>query len=141
MSKNGINSKEFLIGTLIGGMIGAVTALLLAPKSGKELRNDLNEKASRWKEQTNHLTNKAFEKSSVVAEAAKEKTISLSHVVSKQSSQLLNKVKDFKQNSSASDDATIEQDHDSEDIQKKLIEAKEALDAVEINLRQERQES
>ena len=33
MSKDGINSKDFLIGTLIGGIIGSTTALFLAPKS------------------------------------------------------------------------------------------------------------
>ena len=31
---NGINTKDFLIGALVGGIVGAVTALLLAPKSG-----------------------------------------------------------------------------------------------------------
>lgn len=41
MSKDGINSKDFLIGTLIGGIIGATTALFLAPKSGKELRDEI----------------------------------------------------------------------------------------------------
>jgi gas vesicle protein len=150
MSKDGNNSKEFLIGTLIGGLIGAVTALLLAPKSGKELRSDLNELAASWKERTNQLTNQAFEKSFVVAEAAKEKTISLSQAVSKQSSQLLNKVKDFKQDSQATDAEMLEEvnenndnyvRNDSEDIQKKLIEAKKALDEVESNLQQVRQES
>lgn len=50
MSKDGINSKDFLIGTLIGGIVGATTALFLAPKSGKELRDDLNTQANALKE-------------------------------------------------------------------------------------------
>lgn len=37
MSKDGINSKDFLIGTLIGGIIGATTALFLAPKDRKSV--------------------------------------------------------------------------------------------------------
>lgn len=37
MSKNG----KFLAGALIGGTAAAVVALLLAPKSGKEMREDL----------------------------------------------------------------------------------------------------
>lgn len=47
MSKNNNNSywKGFLAGTLIGGLSGAITALLLAPKSGKELRRDIAEKS------------------------------------------------------------------------------------------------
>ena len=35
------NYKSFILGALIGGAIGAVTALLFAPKSGRELRRDI----------------------------------------------------------------------------------------------------
>jgi len=47
MSKNNDNGywKGFLAGALIGGLSGAITALLLAPKSGKELRMDIAEKS------------------------------------------------------------------------------------------------
>jgi gas vesicle protein len=34
-------TKGFLLGALVGGAVGAVTALLLAPKSGEELREDI----------------------------------------------------------------------------------------------------
>ncbi|WP_106766341.1 YtxH domain-containing protein [Paenibacillus faecalis] len=34
-------SKGILIGALIGGIAGSVTALLFAPKAGKELRQDI----------------------------------------------------------------------------------------------------
>lgn len=37
--------KGLLTGTIVGGIAGAITALLLAPKSGKELRKDLAEKS------------------------------------------------------------------------------------------------
>ncbi len=35
----------FLLGFLVGGLTGAVTALLLAPQSGEETRNVIREKA------------------------------------------------------------------------------------------------
>ncbi len=38
--------RGFLAGALIGGAIGAITALVLAPKSGRELRRDLAERSS-----------------------------------------------------------------------------------------------
>ncbi|GIV54201.1 MAG: hypothetical protein KatS3mg039_0719 [Candidatus Kapaibacterium sp.] len=38
--------RGFLTGALIGGMAGAITALLLAPKSGRELRRDIAERTS-----------------------------------------------------------------------------------------------
>lgn len=47
--------KGFAWGTMVGGVVGAVTALLLAPKSGRELRADIsgqcqkaNSVASEW---------------------------------------------------------------------------------------------
>lgn len=44
--------KGFLIGTAAGAAIGAVTALLLAPKAGKELRQDIAEGAQHIREKT-----------------------------------------------------------------------------------------
>ncbi|MCI1881733.1 MAG: YtxH domain-containing protein [Sporolactobacillus sp.] len=39
---NCVGVKELFIGGVIGGLIGAAAALLLAPKSGEELRKNLN---------------------------------------------------------------------------------------------------
>lgn len=82
-----IDTKDFLIGTLIGGIVGATTALLLAPKTGKELRTDLNDQALQLKD-----------KSSEVATMAKEKSSNLAQSVSTQTSQAANKVKEFSNN-------------------------------------------
>ena len=35
----------FIIGALLGGAVGAVAALLLAPKSGRDLRQDIAERS------------------------------------------------------------------------------------------------
>ncbi|WP_233487845.1 YtxH domain-containing protein [Aerococcus sp. 1KP-2016] len=40
------NTGSFLLGAIIGGTAGAVAALLFAPKSGRELRDDLNQQAN-----------------------------------------------------------------------------------------------
>ena len=37
--------KGLALGTIIGGVAGAVTALLMAPKSGAELRKDISTKS------------------------------------------------------------------------------------------------
>jgi len=39
-------TRGFLAGALIGGLTGAVVALLFAPKSGRELRRDIAERTS-----------------------------------------------------------------------------------------------
>jgi gas vesicle protein len=93
MGKN--NSKDFIVGSLVGGLIGAATALFLAPKSGKEIRDDLGQQASIVKGRTEKFTSQTLEKSAGLANVAKEKTVSLSQVVSEQSSQIMNKVRDL----------------------------------------------
>ncbi len=45
MAENNGMVKGLVIGLLAGGAIGAIVALLYAPKSGKELRADIREKA------------------------------------------------------------------------------------------------
>ncbi len=95
---NNINTKDFLIGVLIGGIAGAASALLLAPKSGKELREDLNKKAQNAKEMTSDFTDIALEKGAEYATLAKEKSASIAKTVSDQSSQLVDRVKEITQN-------------------------------------------
>ncbi|MBD3110497.1 YtxH domain-containing protein [Bacillus sp. AGMB 02131] len=95
--KNDINTKDFMIGALIGGMLGAAAALLLAPKSGKELRNDINDGAKYISDKTEKLRQTAIEKSTEIAEAAKSKTNTLSEKVSQQSATILENVKNVKQ--------------------------------------------
>lgn len=36
--------KSFLLGTVIGGVLAGAAALLLAPKTGKKMRKELNDK-------------------------------------------------------------------------------------------------
>ncbi|MFN3195021.1 MAG: YtxH domain-containing protein [Chlorobiota bacterium] len=56
-------TKGFLIGTLVGGAIGAAVALLTAPKSGRELRGDIQEKSNEY---YNKASNKWAETEEVV---------------------------------------------------------------------------
>ncbi|MSE24830.1 hypothetical protein GKC32_10300, partial [Lactobacillus curvatus] len=77
----------------IGGIVGAGTALLLAPKSGKELISDINTQAANLKDKSSHLAGTAKEKSNELVHAAKEKTNEISHTVSKQSSEIMDKIK------------------------------------------------
>jgi len=41
MEENRTSTKGFILGILTGSLVGATIALLFAPKSGRELRNDI----------------------------------------------------------------------------------------------------
>jgi len=56
---------SFLLGAIVGGVIGAAAALFLAPKTGKEMREDLST-------QTGHLKDKSIEISTVAKDKASE---------------------------------------------------------------------
>jgi len=58
------NSKDFIIGTVIGSLAGVAAALLLAPKSGREIRGDINQGASQMKDRADEWIQIAQEKGS-----------------------------------------------------------------------------
>lgn len=77
-----MNVKDFVIGALVGGIVGAAVGLLLAPKSGRDLRSDVAVQAVNLKEKSVELSS-----------TAKDKTIQLSKQLQEQSSHLVEKVK------------------------------------------------
>lgn len=52
-------SKGFLIGAVVGGAVGAVVALLFAPKSGRELRRDIADRTEEVVDKAQQMFNKA----------------------------------------------------------------------------------
>ncbi|SDM27667.1 YtxH domain-containing protein [Bacillus sp. OK048] len=57
-NKSESSSGSFLLGALIGGLVGAAAAIYLTPKSGKELRTTFTNQADALKEKTAQLLNK-----------------------------------------------------------------------------------
>ncbi|PWU70243.1 YtxH domain-containing protein [Gracilibacillus dipsosauri] len=109
-----INSKDFLIGSLIGGIVGASLALIFAPKSGKELRGDLNQGAHYVKERANELKGVAYEKGNEWKSYAKDQSESIGRVVSEKSQDITKKLKETK--------ATIQDKMKNEDDPEKAAE-------------------
>jgi gas vesicle protein len=109
MAKKSTGS-DFVLGAMIGGLVGAATALFLAPKAGKEFRDNLSEQAQAIRGKTSQYRTIAIEKGTEFAEIAKEKTISLTQAVTEQSSHLVDAVKnatnqDANESKVASEDA------------------------------------
>lgn len=82
-------SSGFLLGAIIGGTAAAAAALLLAPKSGKELRDDLIDQLDDVSEgKASELAGIAQVKGSEISEFAKQKRDEYSWLEEKVASQV-----------------------------------------------------
>lgn len=88
MEDNKSGKGLLLFGLFIGGIVGAATALLTAPKSGRELRNDIRLKKDEYLDDTSEyleiaktkatdLINEGKKRSEKLISDAKEKATSL----------------------------------------------------------------
>lgn len=91
---------SFLVGALVGGVIGAAAALFLAPKTGSEMRENLSTQATQLKDKSIEISSVAKEKATELTSVAKEKSGELSKSIQEQSGQLVDKVKSMKSKTS-----------------------------------------
>ncbi len=70
--------KKLALGAVAGALAGYVTGILTAPKSGKETRADIADKAGDIKDDAAAELKKADEELKELLQAAKDKTITLS---------------------------------------------------------------
>ncbi|WP_256761211.1 YtxH domain-containing protein [Cohnella sp. WQ 127256] len=61
------NTRGTIKGALIGGVVGATAALLLAPKSGRELRGDIRDRYSSVQDRTKQMLSEAGNKTQEMA--------------------------------------------------------------------------
>ncbi len=124
----------FLFGALIGGIIGAATALFLAPKSGSEMRGDFSAQAVQLKDKSIEIRTVAKDKATEFTSVAKEKTGELSKSIQEQSEQLVEKVKSMKSKTSVPMDdgtASSEGEETMEFIDKAVSKIDKALETTE----------
>lgn len=149
-------SKEFFMGALFGGIVGAAVALFLAPKSGKDMRDTINQQAILVKDKTAPVLENVLNKSTNIVSMTKEKSASLTQAVTEQTAGLVNKAKSLtgtignegeKQETTtyipingstaqtskpkSFDDLTLA---DETDVKQKLEEAKKAFDEEESKI-------
>lgn len=90
-TKRSINAKQVISGTLMGAAIGAITSLLLAPKTGRELRKDISKQMVNTKDNTVVITKK-------FGNSAKGKLTNVKQTASATSKKITDKVKAQRQN-------------------------------------------
>lgn len=83
-----LHMKDFIIGVFVGGIVGAAAGLLLAPKSGRDLREDVVSQAGSLRERSAELTSSAKEKTAELSSAAKEKTAELTSSAKEKTAEL-----------------------------------------------------
>lgn len=64
--------KEFVVGAVAGGVIGAVAGLLLAPKSGDKFRDDILDTYNEMSDKTQEFASQVQKKGKYVAKNAKK---------------------------------------------------------------------
>lgn len=123
------NGNSCLKGAIIGGIIGAAAALLLAPKSGRELRQDMKVKAA-----------EAGEAIKSAAGTLSDTASDCMHTVGHQAAQIKDKVQSITDNlrTQAADKAADVQEHiaDAANSARELTDraaeqSLQAIDAVE----------
>ncbi len=58
---NGIQLRDFLIGAIFGGIVGAAVVLLTTPKTGREMREELSKSLETAKEKSSEVMDKLIE--------------------------------------------------------------------------------
>ena len=89
MAENNGTLRGFVAGLFTGGVIGASLALLYAPKSGKELRADLKEKADHLIDDADEYLQAAQAKAGQIVSEAKKRSDQLITDAKKKSESLL----------------------------------------------------
>ncbi|MHA0857417.1 YtxH domain-containing protein [Paenibacillus sp. CMAA1364] len=75
------NNKSFICGALVGSFIGSITALLLAPKPGSELRKDIVDTTRQVSNKTQELANVASAQGANVYSIVKGKATDIAQEV------------------------------------------------------------
>ncbi|QUW22739.1 YtxH domain-containing protein [Sporosarcina sp. Marseille-Q4063] len=85
---------SFLFGAIVGGVLGAAAALFLAPKTGKEMREDFSTQASQLKEKGIEIGTVAKDKASEYTTIAKDKATEYSSVAKDKATEYSSVAKD-----------------------------------------------
>ena len=70
---NNDNGSSFSFGFLLGGIIGVLVGVMLAPRSGSEMRSDLADRSEAWRTRAEEMAAKVRERVGPTVESAKER--------------------------------------------------------------------
>jgi gas vesicle protein len=91
------HSRDLIIGSIVGITLGAVAGLLLAPKSGIELREEIIDNYNNISEKTSEMTEKLTKNSKAAMEQLKSKTNGWLSILQDVVEQISDKVEESKE--------------------------------------------
>ena len=118
------NASTKLTYLIIGGGIGAVLALLFAPKSGQELREDIADATRKGLEKSKEAAAHLQEKAGEYYEVSKEKAEEMYHTASDKAEELSEKAKAAAARTANPFSAAIEAGKDAYTAEKRKNESK-----------------
>ena len=81
------SGKSVVTGLLIGGLIGAATALLMAPRSGEETRAEIRNKAVEYRDRTRDVVNETMSQAKSKAGELKEGVVEMAEDIKRRGKQ------------------------------------------------------
>jgi gas vesicle protein len=111
----------FLVGFVVGGLTGAVVALLFAPQSGEETRALIKDKSIELRDRATHTAEEAYARAEAAAAEAKHRAEELAKLARERAGEIAH---DVQERASALQERAGEIAHD---VQER---GKSALDAV-----------
>jgi gas vesicle protein len=86
-----MKTKEFVVGTILGTVVGAVAAILLTPKTGPEVRAKLSFQVENITEKTQKLAHDVTDKTQRIANEVSDMTLEIAKTMSAHTNQLAEK--------------------------------------------------
>lgn len=83
-------TKGFLLGALAGGVVGSITALLLAPKSGKDLRHDISVQAQKVGDKTAEIAGQVGSTTERIVKQIGDQTVQIANRTKQAANHVLN---------------------------------------------------
>ncbi|MBI2007616.1 YtxH domain-containing protein [Candidatus Saccharibacteria bacterium] len=126
MVKDQHTGRKIAIGSLLAGAFGYLAGILTAPKSGKETREDIVEKASELKEEGVDQLQDLRDELNELIKNAKDKTVALSAKAREEFNEAVVSAKDAKNKAGVVLKAFKAGEADDPDLNKAIKQAKQA---------------
>jgi gas vesicle protein len=110
MSSN-MDGKDFLMGAVVGGLLGAMAALLLAPKSGRDLRKDISDQYGTISEKTQQIASTVSEKTANIAKTATTHTTEWVDKAKEVAGTVIDEVKTWSEKRKQTEESTVPTDY------------------------------